>query len=87
MSLDEAMFNSGKRFTQLPDDLVRMFGGANTALVMARIAFRCRISGFPDQIVDEVDGRIWWRVSQAFLASRFHGEASGWPCRAGKKVL
>jgi len=21
------------------------------------------------------------------LASRFHGEASGWPCRAGRKVL
>ncbi len=67
MSLDRAMFDSGKRFTQLPADLVRMFGGANTALVMARIEFCCRISGVPDRIVDVVDGETWWRVSQAFL--------------------
>ena len=69
MSLDRAMFNTGERFTQLPADLVRMFGSANTALVMARIEFRCRMSGFPDQIVDEVDGETWWRVSQAFMGA------------------
>jgi len=53
MSLDRAMFDTGGRFNLLPIDLVRMFGGAASALVMARIEFRCRTWGYPDQILDE----------------------------------
>jgi len=38
---------------------------------------------------DELDKRLteYASIGVQHLASRFHGEASGWPCRTGRKVL
>jgi len=52
-------------FISVTADLVRRVGGANAALVWARIEFVCRIGG-RDRVEDE-DG-IWWVVSKPKLA-------------------
>lgn len=56
---------TAKDFMMVRAALVRRLGGADAALVWARIYYRCDSDS---RVAHEVDGEMWWRASHADLA-------------------